>query len=60
MSEALAEREWLRGFFSETMDPEFVIDQWKERSRRPGLLAAGRTRERGPKLAELLSVCGAK
>eukprot|EP00974_Lingulodinium_polyedra_P092184 8933237-Lingulodinium_polyedra.AAC.1 len=29
MSEALAECEWLRGLFSEMMDPEFVIDQWK-------------------------------
>eukprot|EP00969_Alexandrium_andersonii_P078129 3445566-Alexandrium_andersonii.AAC.1 len=60
MSEALAECEWVRGMFGEMTDPTFVIDEWRKRSRKRGLLAAGRTRERGHELAELLSICDAK
>eukprot|EP00969_Alexandrium_andersonii_P035759 1566843-Alexandrium_andersonii.AAC.1 len=41
-------------------DPLFVIDEWRQRSRKHGLLSAGRTRERGHELAALLSVCDAK
>eukprot|EP00969_Alexandrium_andersonii_P237386 10478782-Alexandrium_andersonii.AAC.1 len=60
MSEALAECEWIRGMFDEKIDPAFVLDEWRQRSRKHGLLAAGRTRERGHQLAEFLSVCDAK
>eukprot|EP00969_Alexandrium_andersonii_P114875 5080232-Alexandrium_andersonii.AAC.1 len=60
MSEALAEREWIRGMFGELTDPTFVIDEWRQRSRKHGLPATGRTRERGHGLAELVSVCDAK
>eukprot|EP00969_Alexandrium_andersonii_P289231 12783668-Alexandrium_andersonii.AAC.1 len=60
MSEALAECEWIRGMFGEVTHPAFVIDDWRQRSRKHGLLAAGRTRERGHQLAELPSICDAK
>eukprot|EP00969_Alexandrium_andersonii_P163098 7210574-Alexandrium_andersonii.AAC.1 len=60
MSEALAECEWIRGMFGEMTDPTFVIEEWRQRSRKHRLLAAGRARERGHELADLLSVCDAK
>eukprot|EP00969_Alexandrium_andersonii_P193422 8542559-Alexandrium_andersonii.AAC.1 len=45
MSEALADCEWIRGMFGKMTGPELVIDEWRQRPRKHGLLAARPTRE---------------
>ncbi len=60
MSEALAEVEWLRGFFEEMVNPYFDIVNWSSRTRHRGLLIAARSADPNRELAELLTICDAK
>ena len=60
MSEALAETEWLRGFYEEMVNPRFDIVNWSARTRHRGLLCAARTIDPDRKLAQVLTICDAK
>ena len=60
MSEALAECEWLRGFYEELVNPEFDIVQWSAKTRHRGLLCAARSADPDRSLEQLLCICDAK
>ena len=60
MSEALAEVEWIRGFFEELTNPCFNIVEWAEESRNRGLMVAARSSDAPLRLPKVLSIGNAK